>query len=91
MLRVSPKVLMYVDARTRRTMGAMLGSYIEPGTPHPCGPIGSEIPMTTNSQIVETLRLQVKRSANVARLAWQKLTRKKPAEVPPIKSQPDKA
>src|SRR4029077_19242168 len=61
MLRVSPKVLMYVDVRTRRTMGAMLGSYIEPGPPHYCGSQGSRTILHNQSRTVDALRAQYRR------------------------------
>jgi hypothetical protein len=37
----------------------------------------------------ETLREEIKRRAGSAKLAWQKLTAKKPREVPPIAGQPN--
>jgi hypothetical protein len=37
----------------------------------------------------ETLREEVKRRAGKAKLAWQKLTRKKSRDVPPIAAQPN--
>jgi hypothetical protein len=45
--------------------------------------------MPTNSLKAESLRAGIKRRASSARLAWQKLTRKKPAELPPISTQPN--
>jgi hypothetical protein len=37
----------------------------------------------------ETLRDAIKRRAGNAKLAWQKLTRKKPRDLPPIGAQPN--
>ena len=37
----------------------------------------------------ETLREEVRRRAGKAKLAWEKLTRKKPREVAPIAAQPN--
>ena len=37
----------------------------------------------------ETLREEIKRRAGTAKLAWQKLTAKKPREVAPISAQPN--
>ena len=45
--------------------------------------------MTTNTRKAEWLRAGIKQRASSARLAWQKLTRKKPAELPPISAQPN--
>jgi hypothetical protein len=45
--------------------------------------------MSTNTRKAESLRAGIKRRAGSARLAWQKLTRKKPADLPPISAQPN--
>jgi hypothetical protein len=45
--------------------------------------------MQTLKPRAETLRDEVKRRAGSAKLAWQKLTRKKPRDVPPLASQPN--
>ena len=37
----------------------------------------------------ETLREEIKRRSGTAKLAWQKLTAKKPREVPPLSLQPN--
>ena len=45
--------------------------------------------MLTKAQKAETIREELRHRAGAARLAWQKLTRKKPAELPPINTPPD--
>ncbi len=45
--------------------------------------------MPTNARKAETFREEFRRRAGAAKLAWQKLTRKKPAELPPIATQPN--
>jgi hypothetical protein len=44
--------------------------------------------MLTNAQKAESLREEIRHRASAARLLWQKLTRKKPVELPPITTQP---
>jgi hypothetical protein len=44
--------------------------------------------MLTNAQKAESLREEIRHRASAARLLWQQLTRKKPAELPPITTQP---
>jgi len=44
--------------------------------------------MQTRKTISETLREEIKRRAGEAKLAWQKLTGKKPFGPTPISSQP---
>jgi hypothetical protein len=44
--------------------------------------------MQTSKPKAETLREEIARRSGTARLAWQKLTRKKPVELGPITSKP---
>ena len=66
----------------------MVGSYIEPGTPHYCGSQGSRNNMHNHSRTVDALRAQHRRRASAARIAWHKLIRKGQAKLPPKKPQP---
>ena len=66
----------------------MVGSYIEPGTPHYCGSQGSRTNMHNQSRTVDALRAQYRRRASAARIAWHTLVRKGQAKLLPEKPQP---